>query len=40
MVINDKIKSLKDYYNGKNASGLTALYKNEVIKGEDSFLKR
>lgn len=31
---------MKEYYTGKNQAGLSTLYKNELIKGEDSFMRR
>lgn len=38
--ITDKIANLKDSYNGKGASTLTTLLKDEIIGGDDTFLKR
>eukprot|EP00347_Sterkiella_histriomuscorum_P020840 403336264 len=38
--INDKIKNLKEYHNGKGKDNLTPIYKNELIKGEDTYAKR
>eukprot|EP00347_Sterkiella_histriomuscorum_P000151 403376975 len=38
--INDKIKNLKEYHSGKGQGNLTPIYKNELIKGEDTFIKR
>ncbi|CDW91259.1 UNKNOWN [Stylonychia lemnae] len=38
--INDKIKTLKDFLNSKSASLLNIVFKDEIIKNDDTFLKR
>ena len=38
--IHEKISNIKDYLTIKNAGSLSAIYKSELIRGEDTFLKR
>ncbi len=40
MNINEKIKSLNTYHTGKGGASLSIVHKGELIKNEDSFLKR
>ena len=38
--IHDKIANLSEYYSGKNKNSLVPIYKGELLKGDETFLKK